>query len=110
MFIPKRHQKFQHGVHRTTRRCQWCCDGPHPTSVLTQVMEGPMRWHFCDGECARVWMQHRHEKGWHLWLRRTPVERSQIPKHKRYATLTDLGCDPLGLCDLHNIDVPVPEA
>ena len=108
MFIPK-HLKEWKPPRAEKRRCFWCCAGPKPMHALVQVMEGPMRWYFCDPECAVAWQHRRHKRGWHKYLKKTAAQRAQIPMAERYATLTACGCELDDLCGLHNLEVPLPQ-
>lgn len=108
MFVPKELRQWQ-PPRNIKRRCFWCCAGPKRVHDLVQVMEGPMRWHFCDATCAVAWQQRRHKKGWWRWLRLTTAQRAQIPKADRYERLKACGCEPDDLRGVHNLEVPVPQ-
>ena len=72
-------------------------------------MEGPVRWHFCDNDCAAMWAVRRAERGWCTWFRICAGDRAQVPIEERYGALTDCGLAPSDLRDLHNFEVSVPE-
>lgn len=80
MFIPKRHKQSmpEHMRGRPSRRCHWCCKGPYAVSEMLQVLEAPMRYHFCCPDCMQAWQQHRHV---HVeWLKLGAGVRAEILK------------------------------
>lgn len=109
IFTPKSLQQWKPEKDKR-RRCQWCASGPVRVPELVQVMVGPMRWYFCDVECAVAWQQRRHKKGWHSYLKMSTADRAKLPIAERYAFLTtNCGCEPDDLCGLHKLEVPVPQ-
>jgi hypothetical protein len=82
MFIPKHLKEWQpeHMKHTITRRCHWCTSGPHRLSTLIQVLEAPMRFHFCSDECVQTWQQRRHDAEVVPWLKEGAGVRAEILK------------------------------
>ena len=82
MFIPKRHRdwKPEHMRRRPARRCHWCVSGPHAVAEVIQVLEGPMRFHFCSEECMLTWQQRRHDADVVEWLKLGAGTRAKILK------------------------------
>ncbi len=82
MFIPKRHRDWlpEHMKGRPARRCHWCVSGPHRMPELIQVLEGPMRFHFCSETCLHSWQQHRHDVDAVEWLKIPAGIRAEILK------------------------------
>jgi hypothetical protein len=80
MFIPKRHRDWQpeHMKQKPARRCHWCASGPHAMSNMIQVVESPMRWHFCKDDCMQAWVQHRHDADVLAWMRLCAGDRAKI--------------------------------
>ena len=80
MFISKRHRNWQpeHMRRKPARRCHWCAEGPYALNEMIQVVESPMRWHFCTDACMQTWTQHRHDADVLAWLRLCAGDRAKI--------------------------------
>ena len=91
MFIPKRLKEWQpeHFRGAPQRRCHWCSSGPHRLSELIQVLESPMRYHFCTDVCLTQWREHRHDTDVVEWLKEGAGVRAKILKSHRDAALED---------------------
>ena len=83
IFIPKHIRDWQppHMRGVPCRRCHWCTSGPHRISSLIQVLESPMRFHFCSESCMLLWQQNRHD--YVEWLRQPAGVRAKILSEKR---------------------------
>jgi hypothetical protein len=80
MFIPKQLRDWQPEHMRATpmRRCHLCASGPHRLGELIQVLESPMRYHFCNDACLRTWQQTRHDEDMVEWLKMGTGQRAKI--------------------------------
>ena len=80
MFIPSRHRDWQpeHMRQVPRRRCHWCTSGPHRLGELIQVLESPMRYHFCKESCLLQWREHRHDADVVEWLKEGAGVRAEI--------------------------------
>ncbi len=80
MFIPKhlREWKPEHMKSTPMRRCHFCASGPHRMGKLIQVLESPMRYHFCSEECLATWQQRRHDEDVVEWLKIGAGDRAKI--------------------------------
>ena len=72
MFIPRSLKTWKPS--RARRGCHWCT-APNAT---TQVMCGPMRWHFCSDECCVEWSVRRYDTAVCIWLRFSVGERRKV--------------------------------
>lgn len=86
-FIPKRLREWQPEHFRGTpqRRCHWCSSGPHRIGEFIQVLESPMRYHFCTDACLAQWREHRHDADVVEWLKEGAGVRAEILKSHRDA-------------------------
>lgn len=84
-FIPKRHKQWTPERSRgpIARRCHWCTGEKHRISKMLQVIEGPMRFHFCKEGCYDAWQQHRHTPHVVQWLRLAAGERHIILRNHK---------------------------
>ena len=82
MFVPKHLQQWRPEHMRATpmRRCHFCASGPHRLGELIQVLESPMRYHFCKDTCLRKWQQVRHDDDVVEWLKNGAGQRAKIQK------------------------------
>lgn len=81
MFIPADQRAWNRSDPR--RRCHWCASGPHRVGELIQVLELPMRYHFCTEQCMHEWQQRRHDADVLAWLKLGAGERAKILKERR---------------------------
>ena len=79
-FIPMKLKEWKPERMRTTpmRRCHFCASGPHRLGELIQVLESPMRYHFCKDQCLHTWQQTRHKDEMVEWLKLGAGERAKI--------------------------------
>ena len=79
-FIPKQLKEWKPEHMRGTpqRRCHFCASGPHRLGKLIQVLESPMRYHFCSDVCMSTWRTHRHDADAVEWLKLGAGTRAEI--------------------------------
>ena len=84
MFIPKRHKEWkpEHMKGKPRRHCHWCVSGPHDLDQLLQVLELPMRYHFCSTACCGAWQLQRHDEETAAWLKQGAGTRKKNLKRK----------------------------
>ncbi len=87
VFVPHKLKVWQpeHFRGPIERRCHWCIKPKQRVSTMLQVLEAPMRYHFCSEKCLHLWRQHRHDDGVVEWLRKCPGERDKILREIRDA-------------------------
>lgn len=84
VFIPK-HLKEWKPERAARRRCHWCTGEKMHVADMLQVLEAPMRFHFCSEHCLCTWQQHRHDDGVVEWLRECAGERHKILQQRKNA-------------------------
>ena len=84
-FIPEHMKAWrpEHMKRTPMRRCHFCASGPHRLGQLIQVLESPMRYHFCKDTCLVSWQQHRHDVDVVEWLKMGAGDRAKILKSYR---------------------------
>ncbi len=83
-FMPTRLKVWKPGD-LLERRCHWCLKGPQRSREMCQVFEGPVRFHFCSGECSQVWVGNRFNVDIAAWLHECPGDRVEVLKRERDA-------------------------
>ena len=112
-FIPKKLKEWQPEHMRGTpqRRCHFCASGPHRLGQLIQVLESPMRYHFCKEVCLHTWQQTRHDADMVEWLKMPAGERAKIQQSvKNGPAEAEDSSSATGVCGMDYVEVPVPES
>ena len=86
-FVPAalKHWKPEHSKGPIRRRCHWCSGCKMRVGSMVQVLESPMRYHFCGEKCLQLWRQHRHSAEVVAWLRQCTGDRHKILSELRNA-------------------------
>lgn len=78
-------------------------------SKMCKVLEGPMQWRFCSGECACTWADERHGHA-HELLKVPAGTRAKIPVDQKDAFCeATTGHSAATLRELCDGRVPMPE-
>ena len=113
VFVPRRLKEWkpERAYGPIRRRCHWCAGERMRLREMLQVLEGPMRYHFCKDACYDAWQQHRHEPQVVAWLRVCTGERHKIlhgGDDARTASAADCSGSP-GVRSVPDVEVPVPQ-
>ena len=61
--------------------CWWCCEtANHDRENRFLLRDGPVDWHFCCEEHARLWLDHRYVPATAELCRTCPADRAEIFK------------------------------